>query len=43
MVKKAKPRDSKKIRQLKKKIHNVIYLRHAISGLALLLANEILG
>jgi hypothetical protein len=43
MVKKARPRNPKKIRDLKVKICEESYLRVAISRIAVLLAEEILG
>ena len=43
MVKKARPKNPKRIRELKKKIHNEVYLHKAISRIADLLSVEILG
>ena len=43
MVKKARPRNPKRIRELKAKIDTTEYLRLAISSIALLLSEEILG
>jgi hypothetical protein len=43
MVKKARPRNPKRIRELKRKIHNEIYLNYAVSRIAGLLSREILG
>ena len=43
MVKKARPRNPKRIKDLKEKIYNDAYLDKAISRIALLLAEEILG
>ena len=43
MVKKARPRNPKRIKDLKEKIINDAYLDKAISRIALLLAEEILG
>lgn len=43
MVKKARPRNPKRIKDLKEKIDNGAYLNKAISRIAMLLAEEILG
>lgn len=43
MVKKARPRNPKKIRDLKQKICEESYLKVAIARIAMLLAEEILG
>ncbi len=43
MVKKARPRNPKRIRELKAKIDTAEYLSLAISSIALLLSEEILG
>jgi hypothetical protein len=43
MVKKARPRNPKRIRELKKKIHTDPYLDLAVSRIAALLSVEILG
>lgn len=43
MVKKAKPRNPKRINDLKDKINNQAYLDKAISRIAILLSEEILG
>ncbi|HOV13558.1 MAG TPA: hypothetical protein PK771_04685 [Spirochaetota bacterium] len=43
MVKKARPRNPKRIRELKEKIDTIEYLKLAISRIAFLLSEEILG
>ncbi len=43
MVKKARPRNPKRIRELKIKINDNKYLQKAISRIAILLSKEILG
>jgi len=43
MVKKARPKNPKRIRELKEKILTESYLNLAISRIALLIAEEILG
>ncbi len=43
MVKKARPKNPKRIRDLKAKIDTVEYLKLAISRIAFLLSKEILG
>ncbi|HOJ63623.1 MAG TPA: hypothetical protein PLE45_04310 [Spirochaetota bacterium] len=43
MVKKARPRNPKRIRELKIKINEEQYLEKAISRIAILLSEEILG
>lgn len=43
MVKKARPKNPKRIRELKLKINNQAYLEKAISRIAVLLSEEILG
>ncbi len=43
MVKKARPRNPQKIRDLQQKICEDSYLRVAVASIAMLLAEEILG